>query len=303
MTREGRVLPDPYVAAVDVIGDAWTFLITREALFGVRRFGDFCKALRVSRARLTERLNHLVASGILEKHLYNAAPPRHEYRLTNKGRGLYPIALALMAWGARWRNARADTRLVHTPCGNPLRARFACRRCGLDVRHEDIEWLPIIPLSKVAPGMTSVRGWHKSASSGDGTGRSDPAMEAINAVGDRWSMLIMYGAQQREFRFREAQASLGLAHNVLSARLRSLVESGLLARTNGGRRAPYAATEAGLDLIDTIFAARTWAMEFPPAGIRKWASVRHKPCGADLQVTSVCDHCDRPLDPREVARQ
>ncbi len=300
LIRTERLLPDPYVAAVDVIGDAWTFLITREALFGARRFGDFCSALRVSRARLTERLNHLVAAGIFEKRLYNAAPPRYEYRLTDKGRGLYPIALTLIAWGAKWGKAGAQTRLVHEPCECGVEPKVVCRSCRLGVRHSDIRWLPIIPLSKVAPGMTSVKGWQKSASLAGISDRPDPAIEAVKAVGDRWSMLIMYGAQQTEFRFREAQASLGLAHNVLSVRLRSLIEAGLLKRTNASRRALYVATESGLDFVDTIFAARTWAMDYPPAGISEWASVRHKPCGADLQVTCVCKHCNRTLDPRDV---
>jgi DNA-binding HxlR family transcriptional regulator len=301
MNRNDKIFPDPYITAVDIVGDAWTFLITREAFFGARRFGDFCNVLNISRTRLTERLNHLVYTGVFEKHPYNDTPLRYEYRFTKKGLGLYPIALTLIAWGEEWRKTPKAPKLIHRPCGTVLKTKTVCRSCRKDIHHGDVDWLPIIALSKVPPGVGSVRGWRKMASFDNISDRPDPAIETLKAVGDRWSMLIMYAAQQIEFGFREAQSKLGLAHNILNNRLKHLINAGLLARASDNRNAPYVATESGLAFIDNILATRTWAIDYPPTGIKQWASIRHKLCGADLQVACVCANCDGTVDPVEVS--
>ena len=85
-----------------VLGDHWNLILIREACLGTRRFDDFQAALGIGRNILTRRLNGLVDEGVMVRVEYQAHPPRHEYRLTEKGRDAYPILAAMAAWGDRW---------------------------------------------------------------------------------------------------------------------------------------------------------------------------------------------------------
>jgi DNA-binding HxlR family transcriptional regulator len=88
--------------ALEIVGERWTLLIVRDAFLGLRRFEEFQTSLDIARNVLTDRLNHLVREGILERVAYSERPPRYEYRLTQKGRDLATPLLALMQWGDRY---------------------------------------------------------------------------------------------------------------------------------------------------------------------------------------------------------
>jgi DNA-binding HxlR family transcriptional regulator/peroxiredoxin len=87
--------------ALAIVGDWWTLLVVRDVAGGRVRFDELQRELAVSRKVLAERLASLVEHGVLEKRLYSERPPRHEYHLTAKGRGLLPVLVALQDWGAR----------------------------------------------------------------------------------------------------------------------------------------------------------------------------------------------------------
>src|SRR5258708_23574963 len=91
-------------AAVGIIGEKWTFLVLREAFNGVRRFGDMQRRTQAPRQILSDRLARLVRDGLLRREPYQeeGQRSRYEYRLTEKGRELYPIIVALMHWGDRY---------------------------------------------------------------------------------------------------------------------------------------------------------------------------------------------------------
>lgn len=88
--------------ALGVVGDWWTLLVVRDIAGGTTRFDDLQRELDVSRKTLTERLKSLVANGVVEKVDYSAHPPRFEYHLTDKGRGLLPVLISLQDWGTRY---------------------------------------------------------------------------------------------------------------------------------------------------------------------------------------------------------
>ena len=97
--------PDPdcaIAAAVGVIGDGWNLLILRDVARGVDRFDALATALRISRKVLTIRLAQLVEAGVLHREPYQEAPTRYSYRLTERGRDLLPVLVALQDWGDRW---------------------------------------------------------------------------------------------------------------------------------------------------------------------------------------------------------
>ena len=90
--------------ALDVLGEKWTLLVLREAIYGVRRFDDFARALQCGRAVLSARLKTLTEAGILRRVEYRQGDQRarFEYHLDDKGRDLFTTIYALSQWGDRW---------------------------------------------------------------------------------------------------------------------------------------------------------------------------------------------------------
>jgi DNA-binding HxlR family transcriptional regulator len=126
--------------ALEVIGERWTILIVRDAFLGIRRFDDFQRSLGVSRGVLADRLDRLVDAGILERRLYKERPERHEYRLTDKGRDLWPVTMALVKWGDRYYAEQGPPRLFHhRGCGGEVTDRLTCAKCGAELTVHDVE--------------------------------------------------------------------------------------------------------------------------------------------------------------------
>ncbi|MFB4281452.1 MULTISPECIES: winged helix-turn-helix transcriptional regulator [unclassified Nonomuraea] len=130
-------------SALEVIGERWTLLVIRDAMYGVRRFGDFQAHLDIPRAVLSQRLAALVEAGLLERRRYQDAPPRDEYLLTPVGRELWQPLLALGQWSDRHLAANGPRRLFHhVPCGTRLDPLSVCCTCGRSVPIEEVEVRP-----------------------------------------------------------------------------------------------------------------------------------------------------------------
>src|SRR5438270_84325 len=132
-------LPCPIARTLDLVGEWWTLLIVRDALFGARRFDEF-KATGIADNVLTTRLKRLVEAGILERRLYHVRPSRYEYVLSAKGRALAPVLAALRGWGAEWTTGEdRNPRLVHAPCGHDASVGVTCDHCARSVTPEEIQ--------------------------------------------------------------------------------------------------------------------------------------------------------------------
>lgn len=118
--------------ALAVIGDRWTLLVLREAFLRVRRFDDFQARLGIARRVLSERLAHLVDEGVLRKVAYQQRPVRYEYKLTEKGLGLYPALISLVHWGdAHYAGKKGPPMLHrHLACGHDFKSVLTCSECG-----------------------------------------------------------------------------------------------------------------------------------------------------------------------------
>ncbi|MFI6027152.1 winged helix-turn-helix transcriptional regulator [Amycolatopsis magusensis] len=103
-----RIRPEdlecPLSTALSYVGEWWTLLLLHDCFDGYRRFDQFQANLKISSSMLTSRLKTLVENGLLEKQPYQTNPVRHEYVLTELGRSLRPVIVALAAWG----NSRLD---------------------------------------------------------------------------------------------------------------------------------------------------------------------------------------------------
>jgi DNA-binding HxlR family transcriptional regulator len=130
---------DAVELAMDVLSDRWTFLILREAFFGVRRYGELQRNLGIARNVLAERLRRLVADGMLERVRYRTDPDWYEYRLTERALDLYPVIVGLMRWAERHLDARGGVELIHRTCGAPADPYLACSHCHAPLSARDIE--------------------------------------------------------------------------------------------------------------------------------------------------------------------
>ncbi|MEU8591826.1 helix-turn-helix domain-containing protein [Streptomyces sp. NPDC048664] len=91
----------PLSTTAQHVGEWWTLLILHDAFDGYTRFDQFQQNLNISTSMLTARLKTLVADELLERRLYQDKPARYEYVLTERGRSLRPVIVALAAWGNR----------------------------------------------------------------------------------------------------------------------------------------------------------------------------------------------------------
>ncbi len=89
----------PVARSLERVGEWWSILILRDAVYGLKRFDEFQKSLDIAPNMLTRRLNALVKSGLLKRQRYSDKPPRYEYVLTERGRDFRPVLVALLAWG------------------------------------------------------------------------------------------------------------------------------------------------------------------------------------------------------------
>jgi DNA-binding HxlR family transcriptional regulator len=128
--------------SLEIVSDPWSFAVLQEAFFGVHRFDEFQHNLAISRSVLTRRLSHLVGHGILERRRYQRRPDRYEYRLTARGRDMYPIFVALRSWGERWLpdGDGPQVRLIHGGCERESHPRMVCDACGGEIRAEDMRY-------------------------------------------------------------------------------------------------------------------------------------------------------------------
>jgi DNA-binding HxlR family transcriptional regulator len=116
---------------LEVVGEWWTLLIVRDAFLGFSRFDQFESRLGIARNVLTQRLEHLVSEGVLERVPYQERPVRYDYLLTAKGRDLWQVVTAMRQWGDRWAApAGPPTQIVHDECGAVTTVLPTCSSCG-----------------------------------------------------------------------------------------------------------------------------------------------------------------------------
>ncbi|WP_407574977.1 winged helix-turn-helix transcriptional regulator [Raoultella terrigena] len=102
----------PVARSVDIIGDRWSLLIVRDAFDGMSRFSDFQRSLGMARNILSDRLQKLVAAGILRTQAASDGTAYQEYVLTEKGERLFPLVVALRQWGERYLFASGEPHSV-----------------------------------------------------------------------------------------------------------------------------------------------------------------------------------------------
>lgn len=144
VTRSDLQRPVSVVETLNTFRDPWDFALLVECFFGVRRFDDFQKQLGISRNMLSKRLKSMVEQAVLERCLYQTKPDRFEYRLTEKGRDLFPIFMAIKRWGERWVDESEPEQwyMRHESCGQSCHPLTVCDQCGESIHVRDVVIVP-----------------------------------------------------------------------------------------------------------------------------------------------------------------
>lgn len=290
--------------AIDVLGDRWALLIMRDTFQGAHRFEEFVQRTGATRATLTNRLHALLEAGILERVRYSSAPPRYEYRLTRRGRDLFPVALAAWRWERRWAAPQGGVpaRLRHETCGHATRPELVCAACGdpLDVRRTRFRSrVPVGRVTRLRPRLRRL----SPSTAVTNRGTSSDITHVADVVGDRWMPLIVSAAFFGQRRFEDIQASLGIASNILAARLGVLADLGVLEKRSYSRhpaRSEYRLTRKGRDLFPYAVALNAWGDRWLGGRSGATAVLYHDACGKRLVPEARCNHCGGPVSIEDV---
>jgi DNA-binding HxlR family transcriptional regulator len=126
--------------------------------------------------------------------------------------------------------------------------------------------------------------------------------KALEVVGERWSLLIVRDVMNRRRRFEELQRSLGIARNVLAARLQRLLDEDILERRAyqaNPERYEYFLTEKGLDLWPALVALLGWGDRHSPTPEGPPMLIVHKECGGPVSDRGICRRCGEVLEARD----
>lgn len=265
--------------AIGVTADAWTLQIIRLALEGARRYNDWQLALPISHAVLTSRLRRLEELGMLAAVPYQDRPRRLEYHLTPRGEGIWPVLVGIWAWEAYWVSGAPVIRHVH--CGQLVRPLLACGHCGAVVRARDVrgEFGPSGSWPRSVPHATNRR----RSSAGNGSPGMLPETTAL--VGNRWSAALLGAAFFGAQRFGEFQSRMRAPAAIVSDRLRTFCEHGVLEAAADEQRADrvtYHLTSKGRAFFPVVLCSIDWA--------RRWFQAPEGPA-------MVFHHDDHPFTP------
>lgn len=287
---------DSILRTIAVVGDAWAWLVLREAvLYDVRRFGEFHERLGLPRSTLSARLSQLMNGGLLTRHTVTGA----DYVLTDAGQDFFGCLMVALRWGDRWRPlAEQPLRVTHLTCGNPMAAVLRCRACRDVLQARDVQ--------------VHQHGGTRAPPSSAGPRKRTPDLELLERIrpcsiahtltvtGDWWSSLLIREAFFGVRRFDELQRRLEIAPNVLSGRLRRLIELDVLEKLQYEAwpvRHEYRLTDKGHDLYQVPLAMATWG--------QRWLTPDGDPvlihaCGHGVAAALSCDRCGEDITRAEV---
>ncbi len=278
--------PNAIARTLGVLGDEWSLLVVREALLGVHRYGGWKARLPVSDAVLTARLGGLSQAGVLVRRTSG------EYALTDRGASLWPVLLSIWSWEQRHVAGQADLlpAMVHRACGAQFTPALRCAACR-----------GAVSMADVSVALTAGQDFARSAPVGGnrrrtGTRTSGGAglfPETMTLIGSRWSSAVLGAACLGATRFTDFAQMTGAPPAVLSDRLRTFAEVGVLGERETDVRAGYALTAKGQAFFPVVSTALAWGERWFGEPGSPAVEARHT--GHAFVPRLACSHCAEDL--------
>lgn len=290
--------------ALDQIGDKWCLLIIQEVFWGINTFTSMKAALGVSRGVLSDRLKWLQSVDCLRQMPGREGGRHMSYHLTQKSIDLYDCALMALAWERQFFNTPELDRvaLTHLRCGKVFTPVMQCRHCNKEVHADTVNYKP-------GPGATRDERDKKvrrrsSLSAQEVPSRRSVYRNLVNIVGDRWTANVIALSFHGLSRFDDFHRELPVATNVLSDRLKFLVEAEIFERTvyqQRPKRYEYRLTEKGGATFPWFLTLLQWGDKWcDPNDKGKPMRLTHESCGRALHGQVRCSECGGPLKAHEV---
>ncbi|MGK2911671.1 MAG: winged helix-turn-helix transcriptional regulator [Sphingobium sp.] len=132
----------PFPNALEAMGERWSFMIMRGAISGLRHFEEFQSNLGIARNILANRLTRLVEKGILSREPMSCDRRKVEYRITQKGKELAPMMVALRQWGEKWECGSKDKpQICDKRDGKPVQLIKILAHDGRELTLDDVAWV------------------------------------------------------------------------------------------------------------------------------------------------------------------
>lgn len=279
-----------------LVSDEWTLWIVQMALHGISQYNEWLHAGPISSSVLTARLSRLVQADVMERVPYNSRPPRHDYRLTTRGRQMWPILLNMWAWEQAWVNDPSEhlPEMRHTKCGSVFRPVQLCDACDQPVEARDVE-------SRFGPSG----GWPRSIPSAATRRRSHSGsrpVELINQtmalVGNRWSTALLGAAFMGATRFGEFEQRMGAPPTIVAERLRTFLDIGVLVRSPNPQRpdwAVYHLTDKGRAFYPVLASVLEWGQRWFQSPEGPAMQMVHSSCRRSFHPRLMCSVCQERL--------
>ena len=290
---------------IAVVGDAWTLKILRALFQGRNRFSELLLDCQVSRAALTDRLNHLVNQHVIARALIDGRHP--SYALTERGLDLWRLFLAMWLWESEWDAAPSTStwapqavraQVVHRDCGHSMRPIMQCLHCKAEVSPFETKALPAAASSALAADAALTSAFRRGRSSD----KSQPHnQKLIHIIGDRWTAAIVAAAFRGVRTFSGFEHELSIRPAQLSQRLAELLSLGIMrGQDYAGSRREYRLTRAGVALFPITLELVRWG--------NLWVSreearlkISHLQCDQELITGWSCGHCHALLSPESLS--
>lgn len=271
-----------------LLGDEWNLLIIQQSVLGATRYSHFAARLPISHAVLSNRLRTLVAEDLLIHGDGGYLP-------TARSRSLWPLLVLIWEWERTWVTEHADRLpdMGHQRCGQSFSPVLRCTVCRhtADPGSVDLE---------VGPSGS----WERSAPVSATRRRSEPQTgdrpnglfgETMSVLGNRWAAALLMASFLGASRFTDLQSQLGAPPSLLSERLQTFCEIGVLEPET------YLLTAKGRAFFPVLVTAVQWAQRWFHAPEGPAVVMSHRACGALFSGELACSRCGDRLTGGQVA--
>jgi DNA-binding HxlR family transcriptional regulator len=250
--------PNSIAVAGGIVGDEWTLWIVQMSLAGLSQYNEYLHAGPISSAVLTARLARLVEADVLERVRDHARPPRHHYRLTERGRQMWPILLTMWEWERTWVDDPTERlpEMRHLTCEALFTPVLVCEACDQEVVARDVSggFGPSGGWARSIPPATTRRRAHS------GSRPDELVVQTMAVIGNRWSTALLGAAFLGATRFGEFEQRMGAPPTIVAERLRSFCDIGVLEQTPPAQG--YRLTRKGRAFFPVMASILEWSQQW-----------------------------------------